>query len=651
MGQTLIEKIVERYSVDLKAGQKVYAGDFVAVRPKHIMTHDNTGAVIPKFESMGASRVFDPSQPMIALDHDVQNTSPENLAKYAKIEAFTIKHSLAFFPARRGIAHQVMAEEGFALPGTLVVGSDSHSNIYGAMAAVGTAVVRTDGAAIWATGQTWWQIPEIVKVSLTGQLRPGVTGKDIILALIGTFSNDELLNCAIEFGGEGVASLSMDRRMTIANMTTEWGALVGLFPYDQVLRNYLLKRVAFFERRGDANPRISSAMIEEFDRLDLKADPEAYYAKEVSLDLASISPTVAGPNEVKTIMSLPQVENRRLKIDKAYLLSCVNSRLEDIREAAEVMQGQKVAPGVKFYLAAASSQVEDEARRQGYWDTLVAAGASTLPPGCGPCIGLGEGVLEADEVAISATNRNFKGRMGSPQAQVYLASPAVVAASAIAGYISGVGQFSEQTIVGQLKLNPPRPRPLLAKIEITEGFPAQMQGELLFVPKDNMNTDAIFGKEFTYNDSLYLSPADMGSKAMLNYDPAFQKIAQEGDILVGGWNFGAGSSREQAATTLKYRGIQMVIAGSYSQIFKRNAFNNGYIVLECPELIEWLKNIFADDKRLTIRTGQQATIDFVACQIHCGDKAYSFLPLGQIAQKLVVLGGFENLIKEQLKQL
>jgi len=315
------------------------------------------------------------------------------------------------------------------------------------------------------------------------------------------------------------------------------------------------------------------------------------------------------------------------------------------------MQGQKVAPGVKFYLAAASSQVEDEARQQGYWDTLVAAGASTLPPGCGPCIGLGEGVLEADEVAISATNRNFKGRMGSPQAQVYLASPAVVAASAIAGYISGVGQFSEQAIVGQLKLNPPRPRPLLPKIEITEGFPAQMQGELLFVPKDNMNTDAIFGKEFTYNDSLYLSPADMGSKAMLNYDPAFQKIAQEGDILVGGWNFGAGSSREQAATTLKYRGIQMVIAGSYSQIFKRNAFNNGYIVLECPELIEWLKNIFADDKRLTIRTGQQATIDFVACQIHCGDKAYSFLPLGQIAQKLVVLGGFENLIKEQLKQL
>ena len=646
MGQTLIEKIVERYTIGLKPYQKVYANDFVAVHPRHVMTHDNTGAVIPKFESMGAVQVFDSTQPVFALDHDVQNTSSENLAKYAKIEAFAKKHGLAFFPARRGIAHQVIAEEGFVIPGTLVFGSDSHSNIYGALAAVGTPVVRTDAAAIWATGQTWWQIPEIVKVSLVGQLRPGVTGKDLILSLIGTFSKDEVLNCVLEFEGEGVATLSMDQRMTIANMTTEWGALAGVFPYDGVLRTYLLERATFFEQRGDANPRITRALIESLDLLDLEADRDAYYAEELTFDLSSVSSIVAGPNEVKTIHSLPEIESQKLKIDKAYLLSCVNGRLEDIRDAAKVIRGKKIAQGVKFYLAAASSLIEQEARQQGYWETLVEAGAIVLPPGCGPCIGLGEGLLEEGEVGISATNRNFKGRMGSPQARVYLASPAVVAASAVAGYIAGAKEPEAKSIQGEITIN--TRRETQAEVEIAEGFPTQLEGELLFAPKDNMNTDAIYGKEFTYQD--HLSPAEMATKAMLNYDPDFQTIARQGDILVGGWNFGAGSSREQAATCLKYRGIQLVIAGSYSQTYKRNAFNNGYILLECPELVTWLKETFADHKEPTIRTRLNVSIDFAKSEIRCGENSYTFSPLGQVAQQLVVLGGFENLILAQLKE-
>jgi len=209
LAQTLVEKIVERYTVGLKPGQKVRAQDFVSVKPAHVMTHDNTGAVIPKFKQMGATRVFAPSQPVIGLDHDVQNRDAENLAKYAKIEAFCKEQGLAFFPARRGIAHQVISEEGFVLPGTLVVGSDSHSNIYGALGAVGTSVVRTDAAAIWATGETWWQVPDVVKVTFTGKLTPGVSGKDVILTLIGVYNQDEVLNCAVEFVGEGVANLSI----------------------------------------------------------------------------------------------------------------------------------------------------------------------------------------------------------------------------------------------------------------------------------------------------------------------------------------------------------------------------------------------------------------------------------------------------------
>jgi homoaconitate hydratase len=646
MGQTLIEKIVTKYSVGLKQGQKIYANDFVAVRPKHVMTHDNSGAVIPKFESMGAGKVFDPTQPVIALDHDVQNITPENLKKYAKIEAFAKKHGIAFYPAKSGIAHQVMAEEGFVLPGTLVVGSDSHSNIYGALCAVGTPVVRTDAAAIWATGQTWWQVPEIVKVTLTGRLRRGVKGKDIILALIGTFSNDEVLNTAIEFHGDGVASLTIDQRLTIANMTTEWGALVGMFPYDKVLRDYLLGRAEFFRRRGDAKPRITADMVAQFDQIALEPDADAVYAKEITFDLSSISPTVAGPNEVKTIFSMPEIEQKHIKIDKAYLLSCVNSRLEDIQDAAEVLKGQKVADGVSFYLAAASAEIEQSARKLGYWDTLLNAGAIPLPPGCGPCIGLGEGVLEPGEVAVSATNRNFKGRMGSAQATVYLASPAVVAASALAGYIKAPQAVEVNPLSGEVKVNANRAT-VAGQVEILPGFPQKIEGELLFAPKDNMNTDAIYGKEFTYVDNI--PPAEMATKAMYYYDPQFQTIAKEGDILVGGWNFGTGSSREQAATCLKFRGIQLIIAGSYSQTYKRNAFNNGYIVLECPELVTDLKAQFANHLDLTIRTAIHTVVDFSRSEIKAGDKVYNFSALGKVAQELVVLDGFENYIMEQMK--
>jgi homoaconitate hydratase len=228
LSQTVLEKITQKYSVGLPAGHEVRSGDVVRLRPFHVMTHDNTGAVIPKFRTIGASRVKHPDQPVFALDHDIQNTSPDNLAKYAKIEEFARENGVAFYPAKSGISHQIMAEEGFVHPGTFVVGSDSHSNLYGALAAVGTPVVRTDAAAIWATGETWWEVPPTVRVHLTGALRPGVVGKDVIISLIGTFRNDEVLNHAVEFTGLGIAALSMDQRMTIANMTTEWGALTGM---------------------------------------------------------------------------------------------------------------------------------------------------------------------------------------------------------------------------------------------------------------------------------------------------------------------------------------------------------------------------------------------------------------------------------------
>jgi len=246
MQLTLVEKIAGRHADGLAPGTVVRSGDFISIRPRHVMTHDNTGAVIPKFKQIGATAIADPAQPVFAIDHDIQNTSPENLAKYAKIEAFAREHGIDFYPPGTGISHQVMVEQGYVVPGSMVVASDSHSNLYGAAAALGTPVVRTDAASIWATGVTWWQVPPVAKVVLKGSLAAGVVGKDVIIALCGLFNKDEVLNHAVEFVGDGVANLPMSARMTIANMTTEWGALAGVFPFDEVTVNYLRSRVPAF---------------------------------------------------------------------------------------------------------------------------------------------------------------------------------------------------------------------------------------------------------------------------------------------------------------------------------------------------------------------------------------------------------------------
>jgi homoaconitate hydratase len=241
VGQTAIEKIVQKHMTEGPRGREVRAGDFVSLRPRHVMTHDNTSAVMKKFKSLGVPKVKDPRQPVYALDHDIQNTSDDNLKKYRSIEAFAKEQGVDFYPAGTGIGHQVMCEQLYVAPGSLVVASDSHSNMYGALGALGTPVVRTDAAAIWATGEFWWQVPPMVQVVLEGKLASGATGKDVIIALAGLYKND-VLNAAVEFAGPGVAGLSMDARMSVANMTTEWGALVGWFPVDAITLEWIRAR-------------------------------------------------------------------------------------------------------------------------------------------------------------------------------------------------------------------------------------------------------------------------------------------------------------------------------------------------------------------------------------------------------------------------
>ncbi len=657
-GQNLIEKIAQRFAVGLEKNAIVHSGDFISIRPAYVLTHDNTGAVIPKFKAIGAAKIFNPRQPVFALDHDIQNRSEENLKKYKGIESFAREMGVDFYPAGRGIGHQVMCEEGYAFPGTMVVASDSHSNMYGGLGSLGTPVVRTDAAAIWATGRTWWQVPPIAKVILIGQLRSGVTGKDIIIALCGFFNKDEVLNHAIEFRGGGIKNLSIEQRLTIANMTTEWGALAGVFPIDTVTLDWLVKRAERIVERGPAgvpsdsdggqfHPRLNPDSINKISGEKLHSDDDAFYARELTIDLSTIQPYVSGPNNVKTMKSAAEMSRRNIKIDKAYLVSCVNSRVKDIAEAAAVVKGNKIAEHVEFYISAASNEVQAESEKNGNWKILIDAGAIVLPPGCGPCIGLGKGTLKDNEVGISATNRNFKGRMGSRSAEAYLASPAVVAASAVAGKIRSPYDVEDVRLEADIKVNEQKST-VSGEMKILDGFPETIEGELIFCFQDNLNTDGIYPGKYTYIDDF--TPEQQAGVVMENYDPEFSKIAKEGDILVGGFSFGSGSSREQAATALKYRGIRLVIAGSFSQTYMRNAINNGFLVIGVPELVHDLKKKFGTDK-LTVRTGIKAIIDFRRSILAINDKDYRISPVGTAAQELIITGGLENWVKNNILQV
>lgn len=652
MQQTRIEKIVQRYTTGHSGPVK--SGDYVSIAPRHVLTHDNTGAVIPKFNEIGTGRIANPRQPVFALDHDVQNKDEKNLNKYRKIEAFAKEYGIDFYPAGTGIGHQIMCDEGYAFANTMAVASDSHSNMYGGLGCLGTPIVRTDAAGLWATGETWWQIPPVVKILLRGKPQRGISGKDIALALCGLFNHDEVLNCALEFDGDALRHISIEQRLTIANISTEWGALVALFPVDELTLAWYEQRLAAIRARGlrglpsdaDGNgrhPRINEETITALRKDPLDPDPDAFYSKIIELDVSSISPIVSGPHNLKVMQPAKDINPKRIPVQKAYLLSCVNGRYEDFSAAADVLRGKKVAAGVELYVSPASREIRERLEKDGVWQDLLDAGAIQLPPGCGPCIGLGKGLLNDGEVAISATNRNFKGRMGSKNSEAYLGSPATVALSALNGYISAEDAVPYKPV---FRISEHASTETDVSTEILAGFPTSMEGRLLFCPQDNLNTDGIYPGKYTYVDSM--TPEQQAQVAMENYDPEFATIAKDGDILAGGFNFGSGSSREQAATALKYKGIQMLIAGSFNETYKRNAINNGFIVIECPALVRDLK-AGNNDKALTIPL-DKIRVDFQNAKIAYRDKTYRFAPLGAAAQRLVIADGLLNLIKTRNKE-
>ena len=414
----------------------VEIGQVVDARPDVVLSHDNTAAIRRIWQQFGQPRIAIPERLAITLDHAVPAPTTRHAQNHAEIRRFVAEQNIAnFFEVGRGICHQVLSEEALVLPGQTILGADSHTTHYGWLGAFGAGIGRSEVATLWATGELWLRVPESIRIVLEGDLPPGVTAKDFALRVIGDLGADGGLYMSIEFAGSGITALSLESRMVLPNMMAEFGAKNAYIAPDAATVAYL---AAGLERRRARTGQPCNAESREALHAFILAharfpDPDASYAAEYHYRASDLEPVVARPHTVDNVATLAQVAGT--PIQQAFLGTCTNGRLEDIAAAAAIVQGKQVAVGTRFLVIPASSRVLAAAMDAGYIATLVAAGAVIGVPGCGPCMGNHMGIPAPGEVTISSANRNFRGRMGTPESDIFLASPAVVAASAIAGKI------------------------------------------------------------------------------------------------------------------------------------------------------------------------------------------------------------------------
>ncbi len=417
MGRTLTEKIL-----GAKAGRDVRAGEVVIVSPDVVLSHDNTAAIIREFRKLGIGGVIAPEKLVIVLDHIVPAADEKYAQNHKSIREFVEEQKIPhFFDINSGICHQVLPEQGFALPGKVIVGSDSHTPSYGALGAFATGIGRTEVASIWATDEIWLRVPETIRIDLKGDLPPGVFAKDIILKIIGDHGADSANYKAVEFSGPASKKLGIGARLTLSNMSAEMGAKNGYFVPDEKTADWLGGRA-----RGPYEM--------------VSSDAEAEYESVLSYDLTVIGPQVACPHTVDNVKPVGEIQG--IRVDQVLIGTCTNGRLEDLEAAAKILRGRRIHPKVRVLVIPASWEVYKEALRTGTLAVLADAGCVILNSGCGPCLGAHEGTLAAGEICLSTSNRNFRGRMGHRDSEIYLASPATAAASAVEGEITDPRKFS-----------------------------------------------------------------------------------------------------------------------------------------------------------------------------------------------------------------
>jgi 3-isopropylmalate/(R)-2-methylmalate dehydratase large subunit len=394
---------------------KTIPGQIVEITPDVVLSHDNTAPIFGLFQRMGGEKVFNPDMHAIILDHATPAPSTKHAENHRIVREFVKDQGINnFYDIGRGICHQILVESGLALPGEVILGSDSHTPHAGVMGAFAAGIGRTEMASIWAIGEIWLRVPESMKIMVTGRLPVGVTSKDLALYVIGDLKADGALYMSVEWHGEAIEALPLSQRATLTNLMAEMGAKNSYIPPDQLTFKYLEDRA----RR-------------EFEAI--YPDENAQYAVNMIYDAENIEPMIACPHTVDNVKPLSEV--RGTPIDQAFLGTCTNGRFDDLAAAAEVLEGRKIAPGKRMIVIPASEAVYLAALQAGHLETFLKAGAVIESPGCGPCMGNHMGVPAVGEVSISTANRNFQGRMGTKESEVYLASPAVVAASAVAGEI------------------------------------------------------------------------------------------------------------------------------------------------------------------------------------------------------------------------
>jgi 3-isopropylmalate/(R)-2-methylmalate dehydratase large subunit len=412
MGKTFAEKILA-----LKAGlDETVAEQIVTVQPDKLLTHDNTSAIAKHFRKIGVERVANPNMNVIILDHVTPAANETYAQSHKETRAFVREQGIsAFYDIGEGICHQVLPEQGHALPGMLIVGSDSHTPSHGALGAFAAGIGRTEAAAVMATGEIWLRVPESMRIVVEGVLPDRVSAKDLVLHIIGEIGADGADYRSVEFAGPTVEAMSIGSRQVLCNMAAEMGAKNGFVAPDDITRSWLTGRT-------------------DTPYQEVHPDPEAAYAQVLHYDVSDLAPRVAKPHRVDNVVPVTEVAG--LEINQALIGTCTNGRLEDLQAAADILRGRRIASWVRLLVLPASREVLLQAIETGIVRDLVAAGATLLNPGCGPCLGAHEGCMAPGERTISTANRNFQGRMGSREAEIYLASPTTVAASALAGVIA-----------------------------------------------------------------------------------------------------------------------------------------------------------------------------------------------------------------------
>jgi 3-isopropylmalate/(R)-2-methylmalate dehydratase large subunit len=577
------------------------AGAIVFARPDILLTHDNTSSIFRTFQKMGGEKVSDPDQMLVVLDHNAPPADAKLATQYQEIRDIVTGQGIRkFHDSGKGICHQIMSE--YAKPGMLIVGSDSHTSTAGAFNAFAAGIDRTESAGIWKTGETWFRVPESIKITFSGSLSEGVSAKDLALWIIGMIGSDGANYMSVEFHGSGVRTLSISDRMTIANLASEMGAKNAVFPADEILEKH----------SGSKTPGVW-------------ADAGANYFSEIDVDLCDIFPVVAAPHNVDNVKSLAEVAGT--VVHEGLIGTCTNGRIEDMRIAAKILKGKSVKPGFQLHIIPASSKIFLQAIEEGIITTFLEAGANVLTPSCGPCLGTGLGIPANGHTVISTANRNFPGRMGNKEAKIYLASPAVVALSSLTGVISdprakpGNEKFPYMAVQSRT-------------FEIKAGENRRIESVWNYSDVDNLNTDQMFAGKHTYN-ILSTDPDSILPHLFEDFDPGFSKNVRINDIIIAGDNFGCGSSREHPSVGLAHAGISAIIVKSVNRIFYRSSINQGLVLIVHKQAVEFYK------------PGYKVNINFENGEIAIGSEKFSFEPLPDKLRQIIEMKGLVNYLKNR----